>query len=156
MSDIQIILNYIITNDDRLQDTSPVFEAICLPGMTEAFKLHIFIYIEEESNMRFVYVCEENSKELMEELRVSVEAIIRELKGQKLIDAIEMCETDMFSKISKHTFDTTLIDMAEVQNVLICNTRVEQYSVYNLPVIYPDELLPAHLKSLQEYERLFT
>ena len=46
--------------------------------------------------------------------------------------------------------------MAEVQNVLICNTRVEQYSVYNLPVIYPDELLPAHLKSLQEYEKLFT
>ena len=61
MSDIQIILNYIITNDERLQDTSPVFEAICLPGMTEAFKLHIFIFIEEDSNMRFVYVCEENS-----------------------------------------------------------------------------------------------
>ena len=72
--------------------------------MTEAFKLHVFIYIEEESNLRFVYVCEENTKELMEELRVSVEAIIRELKRQKLIDAIEMCETDMFSKISKLSF----------------------------------------------------
>ena len=107
MSDIQIILNYIITNDERLQDTSPVFEAICLPGMTEAFKLHVFIYIEEESNLRFVYVCEENTKELMEELRVSVESTIRELKGQKLIDAIEMCETDMFSKISKLVFFDT-------------------------------------------------
>ena len=43
----------------------------------------------------------------MEELTVSVEDTIKELKRQKLIDAIELCEADMFSKISKHTFDTT-------------------------------------------------
>ena len=90
-----------MTNDERLQDSSPVFETLCLPGMTESFKLHVFIYIEEESNLRFIYVCEEGPKELMEELRVSVEATIRELKAQKLIDAIELCESDMFSKISK-------------------------------------------------------
>ena len=132
MTDIQILHNYIITNDERLQDTSPVFETICLPGMTEAFKLHVFIYIEEESNLRFVYVCEDNSKGLMEELRLSVEGIIRELKAQKLIDAIEMCESDMFSKISKTSGKLMIwgIDMAEVQNVLICNTRIEQYTVY--------------------------
>jgi hypothetical protein len=126
--------------------------------MTEAYKLHIFIYIEEESNLRFVYVCEDDSKELMEELRTSIESIIRELKAQKLIDAIEVCESDMFSKISKLSLVVKRdhIDMAEVQNVMICHNKVEQYTVYNLPVIYPDELLPAHLKALQEFEKLFT
>ncbi len=49
--------------------------------MTEGFKLHVFIYIEEESNLRFIYVCEDNPKELMEELKTSVENTIRELKA---------------------------------------------------------------------------
>ncbi len=46
--------------------------------------------------------------------------------------------------------------MAEVQSVMICNNLVEQYTVYNLPVIYPDELLPAHVRALQEFEKLYT
>jgi hypothetical protein len=33
--DISLIQNYIIANDEHLQDTSPVFETMCLPGMTE-------------------------------------------------------------------------------------------------------------------------
>ncbi len=47
------------------------------------------------------------------------------------------------------------IDMQEVQNVLIVNHLVEQYSVYNLPVIYPDEMLPAHVRALQEFQKLY-
>jgi hypothetical protein len=87
---------------------------MCLPGMTEGFKLNVFIYIEEESNLRFVYVCEDGTKDLMEELKTSVENTIRELKAQKLIDAIELCESDMFSKISKLYRFSMRIDMAEV------------------------------------------
>ena len=37
----------------------------------------------------------------MAELKESVEKTIKELNAQKLIDAIELCESDMFSKISK-------------------------------------------------------
>ena len=59
--DISLLLNYILTNDDYLQTSSPVFTTLCLPGMSESFKLHIYIYVEEESNLRFVYVCDDNS-----------------------------------------------------------------------------------------------
>ena len=38
--------------------------------------------------------------------------------------------------------------MNEVLNVLICNTTLEQYTCYNLPVIYPDEMLPQHVRAL--------
>lgn len=40
-------------------------------------------------------------------------------------------------------------------NVIICNTMVEQYTVYNLPVIYPEELLPSHVRALQQFEQLY-
>ena len=46
--------------------------------------------------------------------------------------------------------------MQEVQHVLIVNRLMEQYTVYNLPVIYPDEMLPTHVRAIQEYEKLFT
>jgi hypothetical protein len=48
------------------------------------------------------------------------------------------------------------VDMQEVQNVLMVNVLMEQYTVYNLPVIYPDEMLPTHVRAIQEFEKLFT
>jgi hypothetical protein len=69
--------------------------------MTESYKLHVFICIEQESNLRFIFVCEEKSEALMQELHGSVLAIADELKKQGLLQAIELCESDMFSKISK-------------------------------------------------------
>lgn len=44
--------------------------------------------------------------------------------------------------------------MNEVLNVMICQTSLDQYTVYNLPIIYPEELLPAHVRALQEFEKL--
>ncbi len=46
--------------------------------------------------------------------------------------------------------------MQEVQNVLIVNRQLEQYTVYNLPVLYPDEMLPSHVRAIQEFEKLYT
>ena len=40
--------------------------------------------------------------------------------------------------------------------MLIVNRSIDQYTVYNLPVIYPDEMLPAHIRAIQEFEKLYT
>lgn len=45
--------------------------------------------------------------------------------------------------------------MNEVLNVLICNTMLEQYTVYNMPIIYPEEIQPVHVRALQEFEKLY-
>jgi len=42
--------------------------------------------------------------------------------------------------------------MEEVQNVMICNTALQQYTCFNLPIIYPEELLPSHLRAIEEFE----
>jgi hypothetical protein len=44
--------------------------------MTESYKLHVFICIEQESNLRFIFVCEEKSEALMQELHGSVLAMV--------------------------------------------------------------------------------
>jgi hypothetical protein len=125
--------------------------------MTESYKLHVFICIESDSNLRFIFVCEDNSESLMQELHGSVLNMVDEFKKQGLLEAMELCESDMFSKISKYICVTYMfIDMQEVQNVLMVNVLMEQYTVYNLPVIYPDEMLPTHVRAIQEFEKLFT
>ena len=57
--DINIIFNYINTNITKLEESS--FVEICLPGMTEEYKLHMFIHLDLTSNLKLIYVCEENS-----------------------------------------------------------------------------------------------
>ncbi len=100
-TDINLIHNYILTNDERLQDSSPLFESLCLPGISESFKLHLFIYVDLETNLRFVYVCEDNNEALKKDLESSCQQTVKELEKRKLMEAIEICESDMFSKISK-------------------------------------------------------
>lgn len=46
----------------------PDFELLCLPGMTEEFRLNLFIYIEKESEIKLVFVCEESNMLLRREL----------------------------------------------------------------------------------------
>ena len=37
--DISLLINYLSANEERLAKKGPCFEALCLPGMTESFKL---------------------------------------------------------------------------------------------------------------------
>lgn len=99
--DIQILLNYLNVYDEELREKSPCFRAICLPGMTEAYKLHVFIHLDPESELRTVFVCEGNTGALRAELEKAIEAILYEFRRRKLFEVIDQCEADMFSRISK-------------------------------------------------------
>ncbi len=72
--------------------------------MTESYKLRVFICIEPDSNLRFIFVCDDNSESLKQELHGSVLNMIDGFKKQGLLEAMELCESDMFSKISKQSF----------------------------------------------------
>jgi hypothetical protein len=97
------LLNYLNVNDEELREKSPCFRALCLPGMNDTFKLHVFIHINSESGLRTVFVCEGNSAQLKAELEKATEAILYEFKRRKIFEVIEQCEGDMFSRISKIT-----------------------------------------------------
>ena len=146
-----MLLNYFNVHDDDLRDRSPAFEQICLPGMSEAFKLHVFLHIDDETNLRFAFVCEENNQQIKKELHGFCLSLLKDFKMKKIPEAIDISESDMFSRISKdhyNIFNFFDIDMNEVQNVLICNTALEQFTCYNLPIIYPEEMLPAQVRAV--------
>ena len=41
-ADVNVLLNFVKTNQDSLRLLQPCFEEICLPGMTEEYKLPVF------------------------------------------------------------------------------------------------------------------
>jgi hypothetical protein len=51
--------------------------------------------------------------------------ILDEFGKREILDAIDISESDMFSRISKILSDLLISDMNEVLNVLICNTMLE-------------------------------
>jgi hypothetical protein len=59
--------------------------------MTETYKLHVFICIEPDSNLRFIFVCDGNIESLKQELHGSVLNMIDEFKKQGLLEAMELC-----------------------------------------------------------------
>lgn len=75
--------------------------------MTEAYKLSIFIHIDEETSLRTVFVCDTESEELKQELTSFVKNMLSQFKGREIPDAIDVCETDMFSRLSKFIFTSS-------------------------------------------------
>lgn len=62
-TDINIMINYTKTNlKDRDEEDRCFFREICLPGMTEDFKLPVFYCYSAKSDLKIIYVCEEQNE----------------------------------------------------------------------------------------------
>lgn len=46
-ADINVIINFMKTNQSHLRRLQPCFEEICLPGMTDEYKLPVFFKYNE-------------------------------------------------------------------------------------------------------------
>ena len=63
--DINILHSYTKTNlKDRHIDDVSFFKEICLPGMTEDFKLPVLYTYSQKSDLKIVYVCEERNEKI--------------------------------------------------------------------------------------------
>lgn len=59
-TDINIMINYTQTNlRNRNKEQISFFREICLPGMTEEFKLPVLYTYSVKSDLKIIYVCEE-------------------------------------------------------------------------------------------------
>jgi hypothetical protein len=117
-ADINCLLNFIKTNSDQLRKLQPCFEEICLPGMTEDFKLPVFFKYNEKKvrvkkdnasildiggiksvlnqephrTLKLVFVCEDSNPRCLDHLTRISDAIFRDLKSQNLIEFLELSE----------------------------------------------------------------
>ena len=56
-----------------------------MPGLTEEYKLSVFFHMEQYSNLRVVFVCEEGKQDLLAEFEECAELICREFEKKKII-----------------------------------------------------------------------
>jgi hypothetical protein len=97
-----MILNYINANLPKLKLKCPDFEVLCLPGLTEEFRLNLFIHLEPNTNIRVVFASEESTSELKEEFTNMSSALCMELKTAEITDILGICEKKMSERQSKN------------------------------------------------------
>ena len=121
-ADINCILNFIKTNSQQLRKLQPCFEELCLPGMTEEYKLPVFFKYNEakvkgakkdgnsggatvpinvldkepHSTLKLVFVCEDSNPRCLDHLNRISDAIFRDLASENLVDFMEKSENKMF------------------------------------------------------------
>ncbi|CDW87641.1 UNKNOWN [Stylonychia lemnae] len=144
-TDINMIMNYINTNLHNLRTKTPSFETICLPGLTEEYKLNLFVHLEKDSPFKVIFASDENGEDLMQEFERASNMIIKEFGDLEIIDILLVCESKMAERIN----------LKEVQNTIISNQNLEQFTVYNYPISDLQQINYNQLRSIQEYEQLY-
>jgi len=68
----------------QLQESGPCFEQMCMPGMTEDYKLSIFFHLEQYSGLKLIFVCEEVKEGLLDEFKECAEYLFKEFDKKKI------------------------------------------------------------------------
>jgi hypothetical protein len=128
-ADINILHNYTKTNlKDRDEADKSFVREICLPGMTEDFRLPVLYTYCSRSDLKICYVCEEITPESQKKLTGISNRIFSDLYLDKLISFLEHSEIIMFNEVV----------LPDTKCVIIANHQLEQYTHYNLPHSFSD------------------
>lgn len=78
-ADINLLINFMTEHSKRLKKRAPCFFSICVPGLTEEFKMSVFFHtsnrLSGQFGLRLVIVCEEASAALMDRFEATAENI---------------------------------------------------------------------------------
>lgn len=97
-ADIHLLIHYIKTNYQNLAIEQPLFAkngGICMPGMTEQYKLAVFFHFDKVSNLKMVYVCEEASPDLYEHLVGFGDSLFSQFNSKNLASTVLLYENNM-------------------------------------------------------------
>ncbi|CDW90546.1 UNKNOWN [Stylonychia lemnae] len=128
-----------------LAEQGQSFDPICLPGMSENFRINLFTYFEQDSVLKIVFVTEESTPEIGKLLEQFCTSTIYSFKQLGIIDNVQDAEVSMFARKQ----------LGEIQHAIVSNGLLDQYTCFNFPLIEPDLYSLAQMKSLQEYEKLY-
>lgn len=127
--DINAIHNWCHTNlGDRTKESkSDFWQEMCLPGMTEGHKLPVYFNYfndpNQPSDLKIVYVCEEQSEATAAKLSEISRQIFYDLYAEKLVSFMEHSELIMFNDV----------ELPDTKCVIIANHSIDQYTHYNIP-----------------------
>ena len=116
-ADVNVLLNFIKSHQEVMKRLQPCFEEICLPGMTEEYKLPVFFKYNEvklktdptnadgsgnpadlppHRCLKLVYACQDSNPKCLELLSVMSDSIFNDLKTHKIVEFLEKTEANMF------------------------------------------------------------
>lgn len=85
-----------IQRDKELDADRAFFKEVCLPGMTEDYKLPVLYTYATYSDLKIIYVCEEQNEKVKNKLSDLSNRIFADLYYEKLISFLEHSELIMF------------------------------------------------------------
>ena len=104
-ADINLLINFMTEHQRRLKKRAPCFFSICIPGLTEEFKMSVFFHtsnrISGQFGLRLVIVCEEANAQLMDKFENVAENIFQQLNLESTIERIDHLEKQMYTRMSK-------------------------------------------------------
>lgn len=105
-ADINMLHNFCQTNlKERTVDECNFWREMCLPGMTEDFRLPVYFTFynapDEVSQLKIVYVCEEQNEAIAEKLTKISTKIFDDLQTDKLIAFLIKSEGIMFNEVGR-------------------------------------------------------
>ena len=122
--DINAIHNWCHTNlGGRTKESkSDFWQEMCLPGMTEGHKLPVYFNYfndpNQPSDLKIVYVCEEQSEATASKLSEISRQIFYDLHAEQLVSFMEHSELIMFNDV----------DLPDTKCVIIANHSIDQYT----------------------------
>ena len=103
-ADINMIHTYSQSNLNNRKITETEFwREMCLPGMTEDFRLPVFFsYFPDKdqiSKLKLVFVCEDKNEKVTEKLSIIAYKIFDDVRQEKLVNFLEHSELIMFNDV---------------------------------------------------------
>jgi hypothetical protein len=96
-ADINVLLNFTQNNNFRENE---YFTEICLPGMTEEFRLPVFFkhYVKDsqKTDLKIILACEDQTEKIEKKLSEFCDAIFLDLEHENLIAFLTQSENSMF------------------------------------------------------------
>ena len=78
-ADVNLLINFMTEHSKRLKKRAPCFFSICIPGLTEEFKMSVFFHTSNRNlgqfGLKLVIVAEEASAALMDRFEALAESV---------------------------------------------------------------------------------
>jgi len=99
--DINMLVNFMKEHDHRLLKRAPCFFNLCVPCITEEYKLSIFFHTSKKKKnifgLRLLIIAEEATSELMDSFEVSFNKMLEQFSAMNSIELFHQLEERMFT-----------------------------------------------------------
>jgi hypothetical protein len=69
--DVNVVLNFVAAHEANLQRRAPCFVNMCMPGLTEDYKMSVFFnFSKPDASLRYVIVAEEANVKMLDKFEL--------------------------------------------------------------------------------------